>query len=142
MTDDELIKHLRTASVQCDEMRLRDFGFLFKTAASEIVRLEMFNTFWEESANNAKKLLEDKLPKWIPVTERLPENQSPVLVFATMFENLDGDVVSPYVGMAYYTYSPKGGWWGGTDGNVYGAIGLVNVTHWMPLPNPPKEVKE
>lgn len=39
VTNDELIRQLRTASIQCDEMRLRDFGYLFKTAADEIERL-------------------------------------------------------------------------------------------------------
>ena len=39
MTNAELVRQLRTASVQCDEMRLRDFGYLFKTAADEIERL-------------------------------------------------------------------------------------------------------
>ena len=37
---EELIKQLRTASIQCDEMRLRDFGFLFQQAADEIERLK------------------------------------------------------------------------------------------------------
>ena len=39
MTNAELVRQLRTASVQCDEMRLRDFGYLFKTAADKIDEL-------------------------------------------------------------------------------------------------------
>ena len=39
MTNEELIRQLKTASVQCDEMRLRDFGYLFKTAADKIDEL-------------------------------------------------------------------------------------------------------
>lgn len=33
MTNTELVRQLRTASIQCDEMRLRDFGYLMKQAA-------------------------------------------------------------------------------------------------------------
>lgn len=55
MTNTELVRQLRTASVQCDEMRLRDFGYLMKTASEAI-------------------------PQWIPVTERLPERLKYVLV--------------------------------------------------------------
>ena len=39
MTNTELVRQLRTASIQCDEMRLRDFGYLFKTAADKIDEL-------------------------------------------------------------------------------------------------------
>ena len=40
VTNDELIRQLRTASIQADEMRLRDFGYLMKQAADEIERLK------------------------------------------------------------------------------------------------------
>ena len=63
------------------------------------------------------------VPSWIPVTERLPEHEDPVLCFIKngqqdilqldKFENL-------WVGMQW-TYKRHA------------------VTHWMPLPEPPKE---
>jgi len=40
MTNNDLISKLRTASIQADDMRLRDFGFLFQQAADEIERLK------------------------------------------------------------------------------------------------------
>ena len=40
MDNEGLVKQLRTASIQCDDMRLRDFGYLFKRAADEIERLK------------------------------------------------------------------------------------------------------
>jgi hypothetical protein len=40
MSNENLIKQLRTASIQADEMRLRDFGYLMKQAADEIERLK------------------------------------------------------------------------------------------------------
>ena len=39
MTNEELIRQLNTASVQADDMRLRDFGYLMKTAAEKIDEL-------------------------------------------------------------------------------------------------------
>ena len=39
MTNAELVRQLRTASIQCDEMRLRDFGYLMKCAADAIEEL-------------------------------------------------------------------------------------------------------
>lgn len=40
VTTEELIRQLKIASVQCDEMRLKNFGYLFKCAADEIERLK------------------------------------------------------------------------------------------------------
>lgn len=59
--------------------------------------------------------------EWIPVKVRLPmPYENPVLVYD-----------NSGVGMAWY--SLKMGW-------VYRTgLGCVDVTHWMPLPSPPKE---
>lgn len=79
--------------------------------------------------------------EWISVKDRLPKNQDPVIVYTDDSTDMYGDETGRYVGMAYYTWTPKGGYWAGTDGNVYGAIGIINVTHWMPLPSPPTEMR-
>lgn len=132
MTNEELIRQLKTASVQADDMRLRDFGYLFKTAAEAIERLVAYNEFWEHSAHKAKKMLEENLPKWIPHT-------------------MDGGTISSI----QHDYDGK--WVIVTDGNsisverikkdafdhFYPAgrlFALEDVTYWMPLPEPPKEV--
>ena len=60
MTNAELVRQLNTASVQCDEMRLRDFGYLFKTAAEAIEKLIAYNEFWQDAAYTAKKILEER----------------------------------------------------------------------------------
>ena len=39
MTNTELVRQLSVASVQADDMRLRDFGYLMKTAAEKIDEL-------------------------------------------------------------------------------------------------------
>ena len=58
--------------------------------------------------------------KWIPVTERLPETGVPVLVF-------DGKPF-PYSN----TLTPCKRWIFGSD---------IKITHWQPLPEPPKGEK-
>lgn len=58
--------------------------------------------------------------KWIPVTERLPERMKDVLVI-----RMHGD---PDIEFLFY----DGTWVGDTEGKK-------DVTHWMPLPEPPKE---
>ena len=68
----------------------------------------------------AQKAVLDKFPRWIPVTERLPEPYTWVLVFAGEHE---------VAVAAFY----DGAQW--KDAILNGLI----VTHWMPLPEPPKE---
>lgn len=60
------------------------------------------------------------IQKWIPVTERLPETGKRIIVCR-------GDKVEQGI------YLGVNGWW-----KVYGA-NTKAVTHWMPLPEPPKE---
>lgn len=60
---------------------------------------------------------------WISVEDRLPERFEPVLVC----REKNG---SPYVEQGY---KDVGEWW-----KVYGTR-TKQVTHWMPIPNPPKE---
>lgn len=61
-------------------------------------------------------------PKWIPVTERLPEKFQPVIVCRE-----GGKVEQGYKDVA--------DWW-----KVYGTR-TKKITHWMPLPEPPEVTK-
>jgi hypothetical protein len=69
----------------------------------------------------AKRLRElDEKQRWIPVTERLPEPGQEVIVFS-------GGVVEGTV-FAYHFWNKDFQSW-------------QHITHWMPLPEPPKEVE-
>ena len=56
-------------------------------------------------------------PRWIPVTERLPEKDTRVIVCASFPEGIHSDFIYE-------------------DGHWFVSTG---VTHWMPFPEPPKE---
>ncbi len=64
--------------------------------------------------------------EWIPVTERLPGNEKVLIT--------NGDIV-----MRGYR-RPDGVWKYGVGlDEVWEKLSLRPVTHWMPLPEPPKE---
>lgn len=82
--------------------------------------------------NNAGDKLTPTEPKWIPVTERLPEEEGWYLVYTT--PNREHKSINK----AMFC---KGDAWGDFEPYWRGAGGpWANVTHWMPLPEPPKEV--
>ena len=61
--------------------------------------------------------------KWIPVTERLPEKDQYVWCYSNKYGG--------HFFVGYRSYL-SGVWMEG------GCMHLGNVTHWMPLPEPPK----
>ncbi len=67
---------------------------------------------------------EDGKPKWIPVTERLPEKSDYYLAYHG----------SGYIGILPYSVQYK--LFNAFDGN--GTKYAMDVAHWMPLPEPPK----
>ena len=69
--------------------------------------------------------LEAALPKWISVNERLPEENFEVLM---LFKH----------NMAVGWYGGEGDWYSNTDDGYYASCD-GEPTHWMPLPEPPKE---
>ena len=70
--------------------------------------------------------LEAAQPKWISVEERLPEEGARVMVYfdgvVAVSEIIDTDMIS---GEPIWSFTGAGG----------------DPTHWMPLPEPPKEKK-
>lgn len=64
--------------------------------------------------------LEAKVPRWIPVTEKIPPDQEEVLVL-TMSKNSVRNVDKGYWAIDHFIHR-----------------GRAEVTHWMPLPEPPE----
>jgi hypothetical protein len=83
----------------------------------------------------------DAMPKWIPVTERLPEEDGKYLVL----EQSGGRTVTSVLRFAKDArkvdrYDFKGRWknaWYEYD-SEWGHYTVDSVTHWMPLPEPSK----
>ena len=108
--------------------------------AAELLKEQQKQRFFVDSDGKITPL--PIQPQWISVKDNRPKDQKPVIVYVPPHTNIYGDEFIGYVGMAYYTYSVNGGYWCGTDGNVYGAIGMIATpSHWMPRPEPPKEEK-
>lgn len=62
---------------------------------------------------------------WIKVSDRLPETEQRVLIFSSY-------------GRELVTYNPHENCWDDSDGDDY-YRDIEWATHWMPLPEPPKE---
>ena len=72
--------------------------------------------------------------EWISVKDRLPDNKEYDWVLAQVVED-NGYIHIPRV-MEYR--QAKDDWFEETYGWLSEHNGLFSVTHWMPLPNPPK----
>lgn len=72
--------------------------------------------------------LEDGKPKWIPVTERLPKEWEEVLVWSRF----------GFCEVAVYLGIP--GKWRVTWN--HDLLEVDSITHWMPLPEPPKQERK
>ena len=68
--------------------------------------------------------------KWIPVSERLPDEEGWYLVFTTPNRGYRSINKGQFIkGYEWDNFKPR---WRGAGGT------WTNVTHWMPLPEPPK----
>ena len=93
---------------------------VLQESADAIEDLQKKVTEWQEEAckwNNEYFALRDSMSRWISVKERLPEEQQDVLVYLKR----GGCAVD------YFIPSRNDKW------------GYKDVTHWQPLPAPPKE---
>ena len=107
--------------------RLREFADVINRANAKQNANE---NIVAEAADAIEKLLQktQQLPRWIPVEERLPENWTSVIV-----HRKDGGIFM----WEYFDTSPTDECWIDDGMNVYS---FYDVTHWMRLPEPPKEV--
>jgi hypothetical protein len=76
------------------------------------------------------KHLEAQVPRWIPVEERLPEKHKIVLVFKRR---------TAHFIWSDATWSIETDWCGEDGWSKTPHNGCFAVTHWMHLPEPPKE---
>lgn len=83
------------------------------------------------------------IQKWIPVTERLPDKDGRYLVAKRIFNNSIWQEVASFAkdGRKVDNYDFHSEWknvWYYYD-SEWGHITIGSVTHWMPLPEAPKE---
>ena len=124
MKYDELIGKLRGCDgYRCEDCELRREEFCnlvrMEKAADAIEELQQIAGHYEESAHDYFKdvcYYLERMPKWIPVSERLPKKFELVLVYPKV------------VTMRTDFIKDNGKWFNSPC-----------VTHWMPLPEPPKE---
>jgi hypothetical protein len=102
------------------------------TREEAIYELERMKTWSKDLSDNeieaiviALKVLSssEKPNRWIPVSERLPEDKQSVLVWCPQYKNI------------YCAYLEKERWW------IFGAFVQIvpnEVVAWMPLPLPYK----
>ena len=76
--------------------------------------------------------LEAQVPRWILVEERLPEAKLAVLGYGIRSRRYGEQDPFPSAHIVY-TRGEDEGWF------TYWNSEYVKVTHWMPLPEPPKE---
>lgn len=130
---DELVKSLRQcAEAQCagcknDLVQIGCRGLLQHEAADAIEELQAQLMF----SNDAAKAIAEKVPKWIPVTEQLPEPNA-----VDKYGFAKGYLVKTDRHVMMHTARYNGEWW-----ILWGKAEVITdtVTHWQPLPEPPKE---
>jgi hypothetical protein len=130
---DDLVKRLRADADYMDNNGIMLFAAapFYRECADAIEELQQTakhykgcSDDWYREACDYKAML----PRWIPVTERLPEDGSDVLAYLK-YE------VGGRIAAANYD---KGMWQDCVMGGLYRTEEGV-VTHWMPIPQPPKE---
>lgn len=112
-----------------DEMIQEAFDCV-KEAADAIEELQADNTALNGTVSNLiQQIAELSKPRWIPVTERLPETGVDVLV---MFPH---NMAVASRDMGEWVVNSGDGWCTG----VNLSDDEKEPTHWMPLPEPPKD---
>lgn len=134
----EVIKSAAEKLVRCkgryhSEQNYRALAALFGVTVPDLPPLEA------ESVSQTYKLneLSGNSPvtpdSWISCSDQMPEKGQNVLISV----NFDSSLVEPLICSARYTGSTfrRG------DATIKPGNGIEQATHWMPLPEPPQEVK-
>lgn len=125
MTKDEITRGLRICGKKmgcghCPGKGLQDP--LGERLCTELLMLRAAALIEQQDARIAG--LEAKVPRWIPVTEKIPPDQEEVLVL-TRSKNGVRNVDKGYWAIDHFIHR-----------------GRAQVTHWMPLPGWPEDVKD
>lgn len=105
-------------------------------AADAIEELQLYVDLYKDLTEKGEKIARkviDKYPRWIPVTERLPEYMENVLVTDGVFSGMGWRDWYDYRGT-----KSREDYWIAPSTNVND----LGITHWMPLPQPPQEDEE
>ena len=126
----KLIEQLRWyMNDETDELR--------NEAADAIEKLQKERDNWKGTAEDWRDAYyhwfenyQNDVPKWIPVTERLPDG---IVLAVNALRGSYGfrEQLIGYIGSIEESDS---GYFCESEGEI-----LMNVTHWMPLPEPPEE---
>lgn len=129
-------------------MRLIDADILAEEIKSLKISIAGNPATWDEAKADILQVIDEQPTvdaadvmrgMWISVEERLPDKEGKYLV--TAYDGITPDVLYfykryPYCNKGIRTDRPV---WCACD--QYGDFEEDSVTHWMPLPEPPEEVK-
>ena len=112
--------------MKCKEIIMRDALELLKEQNGLAKALEQM-TATNDYLNKEVERLETEQPKWIPLSERLPKKEDiPYDCLVTLEHGVVCEATFLDMDAPYHKWCANTGW-------------LYHVTHWMPLPKPPKK---
>lgn len=133
MTNEELIQRLREGlscygerCLSCPD-RKHCVTHYEHEAADAIESLQLFVDLYQHLLDEKQRILKEvinKYPRWVPISERKPEEKG---YYLTLVANTE----KPTSVKDYYIST-----W---DGERFYVGMFAAVTHWMPLPKVPKE---
>ena len=130
---DQLIKRLREVKKMLTTANFNEASSLISQAADAIEELSsagsIYGKAWTLGYDAGR---DENKPRWIPVTERLPEKTNHYYLVHVKC-GCDGELVSEWEQVAWFC---EKFYWEHLHGDD---VFEETVTHWMPLPEPPKE---
>jgi hypothetical protein len=107
----------------------------YEDTGLEPEEIEKLKTERDFARFSLSKMFTELVPHWIPCSEELPKE----------WENEDGDPIQFNVmipgAKEATTLCFNGSQWFGFDWKNMSVVGYYTVTHWQPLPQPPKGEK-